>query len=125
MTLRRRLAWLGGTALAFFTLEARGADPPTPSGSHPRLFMTPANRDGFEKNAGVSGTAAAQLVKRCQETIDHPEYYQERGGADGDSWPGAALACAFAYDAKGDAKYLTQALLYWKTLLNDDQKVGD
>jgi hypothetical protein len=87
--------------------------------------MTPANLEGFKKNVAAPGTAAAQLVKRCQETIDHPEFYTERGGADGDNWPGAALACAFAYKAIGDAKYLTQALLYWKTALNDDQKIGD
>ncbi|HEX3598180.1 MAG TPA: hypothetical protein VHU80_23890, partial [Polyangiaceae bacterium] len=87
--------------------------------------MTPSNLAGFKKNAGSSGTAAAQLEKRCQETIDHPEYYEDRGGADGDNWPGAALACAFAYEVDGDAKYLTQALLYWKTALNDDQQIDD
>jgi hypothetical protein len=125
MTLRPWVTLLAASALVLFALEARAADPPTPSGAHPRLFMTPANLEGFKKNVATPGTAAAQLVKRCQETIDHPEFYTERGGADGDNWPGAALACAFAYKAKGDAKYLTQALLYWKTALNDDQKIGD
>src|SRR5262245_22075947 len=120
MALSRRLGSLGVTLSMLLALPARAANPPTPSGAHPRLFMSAANLDGCKKNADVAGTAAASLVKRCQETIDHPEYYTERGGADGDNWPGAALACAFAYKAKGDASFLTQALLYWKTSLNDD-----
>src|SRR5262249_44378379 len=55
----------------------------------------------------------------------HPNDYSQRGGADGDNWPGAAVSCAFAYRALGDAKYLTQALLYWKAALEDDQNLGD
>ena len=105
--------------------NAWAADPPVPSGAHPRLFMSAANLEGFKKNAAVSGTAAAGLVRRCQETIDHPEWYAERGGADGDNWPGAALACAFAYRTTGQVKYLPQALRYWKAALNDDQTIND
>jgi hypothetical protein len=47
------------------------------------------------------------------------------GGADGDTWPASALACAFAYLTTQQAKYLTQAILYWKAALNDDQNIGD
>src|SRR5262245_28928477 len=81
------VASYGGIALA----------QPVPSGSHPRLFMSPANVAGFTTNASASGTAAAQLVRACQETIDQPSYYDTRGGADGDNWPGSAVRCAFAY----------------------------
>ncbi|HEX6764318.1 MAG TPA: hypothetical protein VF103_02545, partial [Polyangiaceae bacterium] len=121
----RREATLAATLVVLSTLDARAANPPAPSGAHPRLFMTAANLDGFKSNVARSDTAASHLVARCDETIEHPEFYAERGGADGDNWPGAALACAFAYQTNGDAKYLTQALLYWKTALNDDQAIGD
>jgi hypothetical protein len=87
--------------------------------------MSPANVSGFTANAKVRGTAAAKLVARCQETIDRPENYRERGGADGDYWPGAAVSCAFAYVTSQQPKYLRQALTYWKASLNDDQTVGD
>lgn len=98
---------------------------PVPSGSHPRLFMGPANVAAFAGKAKVAGTAAAALVAACQDTLDEPGYYQTRGGADGDNWPGSAVRCAFAYMATQDPKYLDQALLYWHASLDDDQDIGD
>jgi hypothetical protein len=111
--------------LALCAAPARAADPPVPSGGHPRLFMTAANVTGFAANAATSGTAAASMVANCQDAIDHPSNYAARGGADGDAWPGTALACAFAYQATQDATYLAPALLYWKASLDDDQTIGD
>ena len=98
---------------------------PVPSGNHPRLFMNPANVSAFKSNAAKSGTAAAELVKACQDTLDNPSDYTTRGGADGDYWPGSAMRCAFAYVATNDSKYLTQALKYWHASLDDDQNIGD
>ncbi|HEX3342958.1 MAG TPA: hypothetical protein VHS09_00245, partial [Polyangiaceae bacterium] len=51
------------------TSGAMAADPPTPSGAHPRLFMSPAQLAAYESNATAKGTAAAGLVRQCQETI--------------------------------------------------------
>ncbi|MGD0527948.1 MAG: hypothetical protein ABSE49_22635 [Polyangiaceae bacterium] len=102
-----------------------GADPATPSGPHPRLFMDAASLATYTANAGKSGTAAAGLVKQCQDTIDNPSDYTTRGGADGNYWPQSAVACAFAYAATQKSAYLTQALTYWKASLNDDQTIGD
>ncbi len=115
---------LGAALAAAFWTSLAGAAP-VPSGPHPRLFMSPANVAAFGQNAAKPGTAAAALVAACQDTIDDPGYYATRGGADGDSWPGSAVRCAFAYAATGDAKYLGQALTYWRASLDDDQDIGD
>lgn len=96
-----------------------------PSGPHPRLFLNGEILEGAIANAQVEGTAAYSLVQRCQETIDNPEYYTERGGADGDNWPGAAVACAFAWNVTQQQEYLDSAIQYWNIALNDDQTVGD
>jgi hypothetical protein len=101
------------------------ADPPTPSAAHPRLFMSAAQLAAYRANAGKQGTAAAGLVAQCQDTIDNPSSYSTRGGSDGNYWPQSAVACAFAYVATNDSKYLTQALKYWHASLNDDQTIGD
>jgi hypothetical protein len=102
-----------------------GADPATPSGAHPRLFMDAASLAAYTANSGKSGTAAAGLVAQCQDTIDNPSDYSTRGGSDGNYWPQSAVACAFAYVATQKSAYLTQALTYWKASLNDDQTIGD
>ena len=109
---------------AGFAASTANAGPP-PSGPHPRLFASPALIAAYAANAKTSGTAAAGLVARCQDTIDTPKDYVTRGGSDGDSWPGSAVRCAFAYLATKDAKYLTQALKYWHASLDDDQTLGD
>lgn len=87
--------------------------------------MSPANIAAFSAAAQQSGTSAAQLVSTCQDSIDHPEWFTDRGGADGDTWPGAAMKCAFAYRVTANAAYLTQALKYWKAALEDDQTLDD
>ncbi len=113
-----------GVAVCAFAASAH-AGPAVPSGAHPRLFMGAQNLAGFTKNAAVKGTAAAGLVAACQDTIDNPSDYSTRGGSDGNTWPGAAVDCAFAYQATQKATYLTQALMYWQASLDDDQKLGD
>jgi MYXO-CTERM domain-containing protein len=104
---------------------AWAANPPVPSGAHPRLFMSAANVAKFAANAATKGTSAASMVARCQAAIDKPSDDTTRGGADGDTWPGTALACAFAYTVTQQAKYLAPALTYWKAALGDDQTIGD
>ncbi len=111
-------------------LAARAAAPPAeasppPSGAHPRLFMSAANLAGYTAAAKAKGTAAAGLVAACQDTLDNPSDYATRGGSDGNAWPGAAIDCAFAYQATQKAEYLTQALKYWQASLDDDQALGD
>lgn len=125
--MRRVVALVGSSVLAA-TVSASGvaaADPPTPSASHPRLFMSAAQLAAYQANAGKQGTAAAGLLAQCQDTIDNPSSYNGRGGSDGNYWPQSAVACAFAYVATNDSKYLTQALKYWHASLNDDQTIGD
>jgi hypothetical protein len=85
--------------------------------------MSPANVSKFSANAKTPGTAAARIVARCQRAIDHP--HQDRGGNDGDNWPGSAVSCAFAYAVGKQPKHLQAALNYWKASLNDDQTLGD
>jgi hypothetical protein len=113
-------------ALAVIALasNARAASSP-PNSPHPRLFLTAARVSVAAADATKAGSAASALVARCQETIDHPEYYEDRGGADGDNWPGAAIACAFAWKVTGEQRYLDSAISYWNTSLNDDQTRGD
>jgi hypothetical protein len=114
-----------GFVLLFTAGVAMASDPPTPSGAHPRLFMSTANLAQFTANAKSSGTAAAALVKECQNTIDKPGDYTSRACADCNYWPNSAVVCAFAYLATQQSKYLTQAITYWKASLNDDQTLGD
>ncbi len=118
------LARTGALALALGTGGAAAA-PPTPSGPHPRLFLAGSNLAAAQANAGVNGTASKAMAGRCQQTIDSSQYYTERGGADGDTWPGAAVACAFAYLTTQNGAYAAQAIKYWNASLNDDQVLGD
>ena len=99
------LLTLSTAALVLAPGRAAAGDPPTPSGPHPRLFMSPASLKAYTANAGKAGTSAAKIVQRCQDTIDNPKDYTTRGGADGDNWPGSAVSCAFAYLAKESREY--------------------
>jgi hypothetical protein len=105
--------------------KASAANPPPPTGAHPRLFLTPDVVTAATANALKTGTAAAALVKRCKETVDSPQYYTTRGGADGDNWPGAAVACAFAWVTTKNQAYLDSAIANWNAALDDDQTKGD
>jgi hypothetical protein len=87
--------------------------------------MSAANLERFTAGTKVSGSTAAKLVARCQDSVDHPNNYIGRGGADADTWPGTALACAFAHLTTHKAEYLSQAIKYWKASLSDDQALGD
>ncbi|MFO0613291.1 MAG: MYXO-CTERM sorting domain-containing protein [Polyangiaceae bacterium] len=113
------------SSIALLVASNAWAAPPTPTGAHPRLFMSPAQVTAYGSAASQPGTAAHELVRGCDNTFDEPTYYDDRGGADGDNWPGSAMRCAFAYKATGDAKYLTQAIKYWRASLDDDQTIGD
>jgi hypothetical protein len=96
-----------------------------PTTPHPRLFLTAQDIAGLAARAKDSTTAAASLVADCQQTIDDPADFATRGGADGDTWPGAAVECAFAYLATQSSAFLAQAIKYWNAALNDDQQIGD
>jgi hypothetical protein len=117
--------WMTAVATVCLTTTAWAAEPPVPSGPHPRLFMRPSDIAGYAASARTPGSAASKLIERCQQSIDRPDDYKTRGGADGDYWPGATLACAFAYRVTGEKKYLAQAMKYWRVTLNDDQTVSD
>ena len=112
-------------AASILTVSVAKADPPTPSGSHPRLFQSAAQLAAYKANVTNQSTAAASMLAECEDTFSEPNEYTTRGGEDGDNWPGSAVACAFSYVATGNSKYLTQALVYWNAALNDDQNLGD
>jgi hypothetical protein len=112
-------------AVALAVAPAAAAEPAVPSGPHPRLFMRPGDVAGYAASARTPGAAAAKLVERCQRSIDRPDEVKDRGGVDGDYWPGTALACAFAYRATGQKPYLAQAIKFWRVSLDDDQAIGD
>jgi len=120
----RSALWVTVAALCV-AATARAAEPPLPSGPHPRLFMRPADIAAYAESAKVPDSAARKLIDRCQQSIDRPQDFNNRGGVDGDVWPGATLACAFAYRVTGQKSYLGQALKYWRVTLNDDDKIGD
>ena len=125
---RRCASWARGvriSAVLGSVAVTAGAAPAIPSGSHPRLFMSAEQRAAYAKNAGSKGTAAAKLVAVCQATIDKPSDFATRGGSDGNTWPAAAMSCAFAYRVTQDAKYLAPAITYLSAALGDDQKIGD
>jgi MYXO-CTERM domain-containing protein len=120
---RKSIALVPSSLLLLFSQVAWSANPPTPSGGHPRLYLTDARRAALLKNAGTNGTAAANLVAQCDDVILHP--VTDRGGADAFAWPSAALNCALAYLATQDQKYLDASIKYWHTSLDDDQTQGD
>lgn len=127
-TMRRSAMRMSVAALALVvgaSTAAWAADPPVPSGPHPRLFMRPADVAAYAARARSPDSAAAKQIARCQRTIDLPDEFKERGGVNGDTWPGATLACAFSYRVTGQKAHLAQALKYWRITLNDDQKAGD
>ncbi|HSN29731.1 MAG TPA: hypothetical protein VLT45_25765 [Kofleriaceae bacterium] len=99
--------------------------PAVPAQAHPRLFMRPGDISGYQAAAKLPGSASHLLVDQCQRTIDHPTEFAARGGADGDYWANATIACAFAFRVTGQKTYLAQAMKYWRVSLNDDQTVGD
>jgi hypothetical protein len=101
------------------------AAPPTPSGPHPRLFINASNLPALTTAAADKTTASGQQVAGCDATINKPSDYTTRGGSDGGTWPGAAVACAFAYVTTKKMQYLTQAIKYWNASLSDDQTIGD
>jgi hypothetical protein len=117
------LVALVGVAVAW-TSPARAA-PPVPSGSHPRLFMSPDNLAAFTANANGTGKLASKLVDSCQDTITHAADYAQRTNVDSDVWPGSALRCAFAYLVTQKSQYLTQAIKFWRASLDDDAAIGD
>ena len=118
------LAVVTVVAVATVSTAAR-ADPPTPSGTHPRLYMSAAEIAGYTAQAMDSTSPAASLVATCQDTINNPSNYTMRGGEDGDTWPGAAVACAFAYRITQRMDFLQQAVMYLQASLSDDQMLGD
>jgi len=121
----RSVVWWIALALPLCVVTLASAEPPVPSGPHPRLFMSRGEIAGYADSARAPSSAASKLVERCQRTIDKPDEVATRGGVDGDYWPGASVACAFAYRVTGEKRYLTQAMTYWRTSLGDDQKRGD
>jgi hypothetical protein len=108
-----------------FVAAPLAAAPPTPSGPHPRLFMSSGELGAYKTSAATKGTSAAQLVAQCDDTIANPNDYTTRGGSDGNYWPESTVACAFAYVVTQKAQYLTQAIKYWQASLSDDQTIGD
>jgi hypothetical protein len=120
------VAVLGGALSLTMAVGAARADaPPTPSSAHPRLFMTAAQQTAYAANVKIAGSASEAMVKSCQDAIDTPKDFTDRGGSDGYNWPGTAVACAFAYRATQNAMFLTTAIKYWNASLNDDQTLGD
>src|SRR5262245_61940461 len=89
---------------------ARAAVPPTPSGAHPRLFMSAAELARYQAAAQQNGSAAENLIQNCQHAIDTPGDFGDRGGVDASTWPAAAVDCAFAYRVTGDSKFIAPAV---------------
>ena len=114
-----------GSALLLGTSVAK-ADPATPSGPHPRLFMSADNLAVYQSNATKSGTAAAALVAACQDTIANPGDYTTRGGSDGKLLARFSLRVRIRLPGHraepvpdpGNTKY-------WQASLSDDQTIGD
>ena len=54
-----RVSALGLGAATLLSVSSAAADPSTPAGAHPRLFMSASQLAAYKKNAPVAGTAAA------------------------------------------------------------------
>ena len=123
--MKRLWSAVGPCALLLGAATTANAAPEVPSGAHPRLFMSADDIAAYADKASSSDSAAAGLVSDCEDTLEHPEWFTERGGADGNAWPGSAVACAFSYLVTKNAAHLTQAIKYWRAALEDDQTLGD
>ena len=120
-----RVGIVAGVVAAAAAAPAQAAAP-TPSGTHPRLFLTQDVLTALTAKARDSSSAAAQMVAYCQTTIDHPEYNTDRGGSDGDTWPGSAVDCAFAYLTTQERRNTSpRPSSTGRRRSNDDQTLGD
>jgi hypothetical protein len=90
--------------------------------------MSAANKQRSGRKPRPAEPAPRRWWRACQAAASTSRAitHGAQGGIDdGDTWPGTALACAFAYVATGQSKYLAPALLYWKAALGDDQNLGE
>jgi hypothetical protein len=123
----RRLLSLSVFSVVALVASARAsaAVPPTPSGPHPRMFMSASELANYQSKVSVKSSGTASIIAECQHDIDTPADVMDRGGADGGNWPAAAVACAFSYAVTHNTAHLTAALKFWNATLNDDQTMGD
>jgi hypothetical protein len=66
----------------------------------------------------------ANVIAHCQDVIDHPADYNGRG-YQGDAWSFGASACGLAWQVTGNAAFAAAGIRLWRTLLADDQMMGD
>ncbi|HEY7958044.1 MAG TPA: hypothetical protein VII38_22240 [Polyangia bacterium] len=95
---------------------ARAGGPP--SGAHPR-FLLGTRKAGLMAQATAPEIASA--IKACSSQTGAPI----GAGYQGWDWAGQMSSCAIAWLATGTASYATQAVTYWRALLDDNQAVGD
>lgn len=110
-------------ALAAFAAPAATAPPP-PGGPHPRLFLDDATVAALRAAAARPGSAVARAIELCDDIRANPGDHAD-GGFQGLYFAESFGACAIAFIATDDAAYRTEAVRYFRVLLEDYQTVGD
>lgn len=113
--------WMTGwsvAALALIASCARGAGPP--SGAHPRFLVGNA-RAALAANLAANKPEVSALVAACDKELGQTI----ASGYQGFDWTAQLAACSIAWQVTGKSAYATQALVYWKALLDDRDHVGD
>ncbi len=110
-------------AVSLIAIAPASAAPPEPSGAHPRLFLDQDTLDAFRAAAARPGSAVARAVTRCDRIKANPASYQT--GGMGLDFGANMSACALAWKVTADATYATEAVRYFRALLDDYQTLGD
>ncbi len=114
---------VGVATLLLVGAPSAGAAPPQPGGPHPRLFLDTATLDALKVAAGRPDSAVARAVTRCNRIRANPGNFTT--GGMGLDFGANMSACALAWKVTADPVYATEAVRFFRALLNDYQAIGD
>ncbi|AKV03850.1 Fibronectin type III domain protein [Labilithrix luteola] len=99
-------------------VHASPANAAPPSGAHPRFLLGNAKAQLVAKKTEPE---IAGLVSKCAGKAGSTI----ASGYQGWDWVTQMSTCTIAWYATGDAAHATQAVKYWRALLDDNTSVGD
>jgi len=95
-----------------------------PSGPHPRLFADEGTRASLQRLARDRNSFVGRTVALCKDIGRNPR----RRSTDsymGLDWAQYLQACLIAYQATGNQRFASTALVYFRALIDDLKVVGD
>ena len=119
----------GLLTLAAFTFSATipvvaHAAPPTPSGAHPRIFLTAPVLSALDAKSKVATSATANLVKLCDDVAANPSKWTHQPDYDF-VWGIGATACGIAWQLTKNDAHAANGIKLLTALLDDRNDIGD